>query len=378
MRLDEFIESHTDEIADDWQAFASKLDPSIEGMSAIALRDHILELLTSIVADMRSRQSLDEQAEKSQGEGGEQIMTQASKIHADLRIEDGFKIKEIVAEYRALRANVLAGWSKSSGGDLGDVTRFNEAIDEAIAEGIDRFALSVEATKEQFLAILGHDLRNPLGAIAMSVELMEESNKLDTDNNQYAMIIRTSAIRMTKLIDDLLDFTRSSLGGRMPLNPVPTDLEEVCMSVIKELQVLHTDRVLHFKAEGNLRGEWDGERLAQLVSNLAGNALQHGAPKYDIDIKARDDGDIVVLEVHNSGRPIPPGAITKIFDPMFRSSVTFHRSNSLGLGLYIAREIVTAHCGTIEVTSNETEGTTFFVRLPHRRHPNLEANPTLS
>ena len=366
MRLDELIKSHTDVIIDNWQKFAGTLGPSLNGRSTTELHDHIQELLDAIIFDMTSVQSADERKDKSQGIGSEH-MKPASTIHADTRFNEGFKITEMVSEYRALRASVLSEWAKIHGGESHeDITRFNEAIDESISVGIERFTASVNMLRDQFLAILIHDLRNPLSAIITSIDLFQISNeKINADNNQYVNVIKSSAMRMLKLIDDLLDFTRSSLGVGIPITPAPIDLKEVCLAVVKELQVSHPGRAFHFQPEGDLCGKWDEHRLAQVISNLIGNALQYGSALHAITIKAKCVGESVILEVHNVGSPIDSNQISQIFDPMYRSNPTNTKTSHLGLGLFIVREIVKAHKGEVTVTSNEKEGTTFSVRLPH-------------
>ena len=182
---------------------------------------------------------------------------------------------------------------------------------------------------------------------------------------QYVNVIKSSTTRMIRLIDDLLDFTRTNLGGGIPIAPAPMDLKEVCLAVVKELQLSYPGRALHFQPEGNLCGKWDEHRLAQVISNLVGNAIQYGSSLHPIIIKAKRVGESVILEVHNVGSPIDPNKVSQIFDPMYRSDPTASKTSHLGLGLYIVREIVKAHGGYVDVTSNEAEGTTFSVRLPH-------------
>ncbi|HUF64206.1 MAG TPA: HAMP domain-containing sensor histidine kinase [Verrucomicrobiales bacterium] len=176
---------------------------------------------------------------------------------------------------------------------------------------------------------------------------------------------------MARMIGDLLDFTGAGLGAAMPLCPVAADLASVCRDVCSEFRAAHPTRSIRFEFSGDLVGTWDPARLRQVVSNLLGNAVQHGAGtgpgigSVDLAVHAQDEG--IVLSVRNGGAPIPPEALPTIFDPLTRVSPERNRQRrpgSIGLGLYIAREIVTAHEGSIAVQSSAAEGTTFSVRLP--------------
>jgi signal transduction histidine kinase len=171
---------------------------------------------------------------------------------------------------------------------------------------------------------------------------------------------------MRRLVNDLLDLTRTRLGTGIPIAPQPVDLEVICQEVLAEFQTIQPDRRLEFPSEGDLRGSWDPDRLAQVLSNLLGNALQHGAHGGAVGVAARSDGDEVVVEVHNDGSPIPDAILSNIFEPMVRHA---HGNEGLGLGLHIAREVVLAHGGTVAVTSTAGDGTTFSVRLPRRAAP---------
>jgi signal transduction histidine kinase len=186
-----------------------------------------------------------------------------------------------------------------------------------------------------------------------------------------ATCVRNSAHRMAGVISQLLDYTRTQIDGGLPLELAPTNLEAVCREVLEELQLARGAEA-RFQCEysGDLDGVWDAERLAQVVSNLAGNALEHGAEGAPIRLRARDEGAEVSLAVSNRGRPIPPDVLPFIFEPFRRArpaEVSAGGVRGLGLGLYISRQIVLAHGGTIDVRSNEREGTTFSIRLPRRR-----------
>ena len=166
------------------------------------------------------------------------------------------------------------------------------------------------------------------------------------------------------MISDLLDLTRARLAGAIPITRGRTDLQQVCEERDAGGSDGHPDAVLRLETSGNLVGDWDADRLAQVVSNLLGNAIQHGGGT-PVTVTAREDGDAVTLAVHNGGAPIPPEAMPLIFEPLARGQAeNTHGLDSIGLGLFIARAIVSAHGGDIHVSSSSEDGTTFTVRLP--------------
>jgi signal transduction histidine kinase len=171
-----------------------------------------------------------------------------------------------------------------------------------------------------------------------------------------------SAQRMERMIGDLLDLTRARLGGSIPLNRRRVDLRQVCEEAMIEIRASQPDAVLRLQVSGDLRGEWDADRLAQVVSNLVGNAIQHGGGT-PITLTGHEDGESVTLAVHNGGAPIPQDVLPFVFEPLARGGMG-GAGGSIGLGLFIARAIVSAHGGGIQVTSSTDAGTTFTVRLP--------------
>jgi signal transduction histidine kinase len=156
----------------------------------------------------------------------------------------------------------------------------------------------------------------------------------------------------------------------MPLTRGPVDLEKLCGEVFYGMRTAHPQRTLRFHPHGDLTGDWDAARLHQVVSNLMGNALQHGSAQGPVELSVASEGSTVVLSVHNEGAPIPSDLLATIFDPLVRGatleSAERRVPGSVGLGLYIVREIVVAHGGTVEVASTAHEGTTFTVRLPRQ------------
>jgi signal transduction histidine kinase len=361
--LAEFIEQERATIVEEWEAFARTLLPAAVGMSGPALRDHADQILTAIIHDMKSRQSSAEQAEKSKGRGEAQHLGEIGQLHAALRIESGFKLGQLVAEYRALRASVLRLWEKI-GTDAGGVTRFNESIDEALTDAVQSFMATTEHFRDQSLGILSHDLRNPLSAIVLGATLLMNSDELDDKLVRVATRMFSSANRMSRMIADLLDLTRTRFGDRIPIVRASIDLDPLCRQVVSELEGHRDPGDVRFTATGDLHGEWDGDRVAQVLSNLVSNAVRHGSKSAPIDVVASGTSDEVVLEVHNTGATIPATALSTMFEPMVRHQGAFQTNAGLGLGLYIASQIVLAHGGTLEVTSTDAAGTTFTAHLP--------------
>jgi sigma-B regulation protein RsbU (phosphoserine phosphatase) len=219
--------------------------------------------------------------------------------------------------------------------------------------------------REQLIGIVGHDLRTPLGTILMGAQLLLTVEGLGERETELARKITASAGVATRLIEQLLDLTRSRLGGGIPIDPARVDLTEVLRQVIDETELTHPTRPLRVQVSGSLTGVWDRDRLYQVIENLVGNAVHHGEPRTPIDLCAVGGETGVEISITNRGVPIPPAVLPSIFQA-FRKARTLRatRSSGLGLGLFIAQQIAYAHGGSITVTSSENEGTTFVVRLP--------------
>ncbi|MEP7301838.1 MAG: HAMP domain-containing sensor histidine kinase, partial [Caldimonas sp.] len=218
--------------------------------------------------------------------------------------------------------------------------------------------------REQFIAVLGHDLRNPLAAIAACSQLLQRKA------GDAAMIatlggrIETNVRRMSILIDDVLDFARGRLGSGIVVHAeLVSDLDEALAAVVTELRDGHPARLIEAAIEVRRPVRCDRSRIQQLVSNLLANALVHGAQDRPVRVRAGIDAEALVIEVWNAGEPIPPASIDRIFAPFWRHS-TSARREGLGLGLHISEQIVKAHGGTLTVSSGHDEGTRFSASLP--------------
>jgi signal transduction histidine kinase len=218
--------------------------------------------------------------------------------------------------------------------------------------------------REKLLGIVGHDLRNPLQAIATSGQLLLRLETPTPSQQKKVTRILTSVRRMDHLIRDLLDFARVRGGGTLPIQRRRASLEDACRAVIEELQAAYPERTLLFETSGDVEGEWDVDRLAQLLGNLLVNALVHGAAEVPVRARVNGEGTDVVLEVHNHGQPIPAEVLPRIFEPFTRASTGGEALKGVGLGLFIVQEIVAAHQGHISVSSTAEAGTVFRVTLP--------------
>ncbi len=384
MRLAEFILANIEPILVEWEAFARSLLPG-KHMTINALRDDAASILLATVGDMQNLQSLEQQESKSKGNGDSGSVTSdrlddASELHGMERVSAGFHITEVIAEYRALRASVLRLWRESIPephmSDLDDVTRFDESLDQSLAGGVGSYSKRIDESRQMFLAILSHDLRNPLSCIQMAAQVVSMEIQ-DTDTAQAMSIVKRNADEMLQLVSDLIDFSSSGLGRAMPLNPAPFNLEQLCWEVLESFRTAHPGRKLCLQRDGDVNGIWDAGRIRQVVSNLVGNAIQHGPIEGTINLsittngmgpEVDHEGQMVVLSVHNGGEPIPAEYLPTIFDPLKRYATmepTSQRNQgSVGLGLYIVREIAIATGGKVMVTSTAHEGTTFTVHLP--------------
>jgi signal transduction histidine kinase len=367
--LSKFLREHTEEILTEWETFARSL-PIGASMDVDALRDHAKAMLEVIARDLEAPQTPRQEEAKARGgsDADGRTAPTAATEHGSGRAQSGFTVNQMVAEFRALRASVLRLWGKQPGptgeAEFDEMVRFNEAIDQAIAESLARFTQDIDHTKERFLAILGHDLRTPLGAIMMSAQFILESGELVEPYRGLVERINKSSRRMNQMVADLLDFSRTRLGDTIPIARAEMDVTRMLDDVVAEVAASYPDRKLDVEASGDLRGVWDCARLTQAVTNLVGNAAQHGSDDTPIRITARGEANEVTIAVHNDGPAIPDELVGRIFQPMKGSRSDASDRRHLGLGLYIVDRIVAAHRGRIDVASSEGDGTTFTVRLP--------------
>jgi signal transduction histidine kinase len=218
------------------------------------------------------------------------------------------------------------------------------------------------------IGMLGHDLRNPLNAVSMTIAAVLRRPDLPDDLRGKMECVHRAAGRMTEMIGTLLDLARVGSIGNVGMSPAPADLGAIVEQVVDEHRAGRPERAIEVDLRGDLHGVWDPARVAQVVSNLVGNALEHGDPKAPVCVSADgEQADVITLEVRNQGPPIQADLIPVLFDPFVRGA-SAARESGLGLGLYIVKQIVVGHGGTISVESTAQTGTTFTMRVPRVVH----------
>lgn len=371
MKLSTFLNERAEEILAEWEAFAKTLEPASLLMSSEALRDHAHHMLKAIAIDIDSVQSDAGQIDKSHGDLPGRFPKSAAAIHGTLREVSGFSLVQLTAEFRALRASVLRLWlphvDKFNHEVHEDLVRFNEAVDQALAESAVTFSAHNDQTRERFLAILGHDLRTPLSAISMTGSLLMRSTTTDGNAAMGKRLLR-SAATMSTMVNDLLEYSRSQLGGKMPMTPSLSNMDDIAQAALNDATLASPDCHFEFHADGDLSGIFDDVRLQQVIVNLLTNAAQYRAHGTNVVLRLQGEIDDVSISVTNFGIMIPEKALESIFSAMVQLPVEGEQARrprtSLGLGLFIARETTLAHGGSIRVTSDDTLGTTFSVRIP--------------
>ncbi|NHZ62395.1 sensor histidine kinase [Massilia genomosp. 1] len=373
MRLSLFIVSNLNDILIEWEEFAATLAP-LKDADRIELRDHATAVLKVIVKDLETDQSESQSIAKSKGMAPLAQADTAAEVHATARMSSGLNSDQVMAEFRALRSSILRLWARSvpitTAEEIQDMVRFNEAIDQAQSESMARYSKLLRDAQSLFLAILGHDVRSPLGAVSMGAQVLLHDQTLPAKVLKVGLRIFNSAKRVDEIVRDLLDFSTSHLGEGIPIDPYTVDLGQIGMNVVEEARTFHPERRIGLVCEGDLSGAWDGPRLAQAFSNLISNALQHGKPEGPIHIALTGSEADVVFAVTNDAETIPPATLRTLFDPVKSFAIrppserSASRVQNLGLGLYVVKEIVKAHEGQVAVTSSAEEGVTFTIRLP--------------
>lgn len=365
--LADFIEHHAETIIEHAITFAKTVEVGTP-LDDAALRDHLPEIVEAIVVDLRTPQTRAEEIEKSEGRALVPIgrPRSAAGTHALHRAHSGYSISNLVSEYRALRASVLRLWAEAPDRAVAsaeEVTRFNEAIDEAIAESVSHYADEVERWRNIFLGVLGHDLRSPLSAIVMSSQMIARV-AVDAPIAAAAQRLIRSGARMRELLDKLLVYSRAQIGMGFDIKKADVDLAHECREEIELLRASMPETRIHFESPESLRGMFDAGLIREALANLVVNAQKYGTRGGEIRVELRDEGTSAELAVGNAGDPIPREVLDLMFEPLRRGGVSVESERaSLGLGLFIVSQIAQAHAGTIRAES--AEGATIFkLHLP--------------
>ena len=373
MKLDRFLNEHIEEILAEWEDFSLTLVP-VATSSHLVLRDHAKGMLQAIALDIETLQDPEQQYQKSRGNaphlvGGVQT---AASSHGGHRQANDFSLLQLCAEFRALRATVLRLWLPRVSGMTevisNQMVRFNESIDQALAEALVTYSSKADQTRELFLAILGHDLRMPLFSMRLAGERLKKTDLSASQVAETGERIRRSTRLMNSMVADLLGYTRTQLGSGMPIVPAVVDVRTVCESALEDAMAAHPENSFELQATGETAGVFDGVRLHQLFANLLFNAAQYGDRERPVVLRLIGQAHGITAQVPTPGKPIPAASLGAILKPLVQlpeeESQDERARTSLGLGLFVAREIAEAHGGSIEVQSDAAQGTIFTVRIP--------------
>jgi signal transduction histidine kinase len=372
MNLSKFIISRMEKILIEWEEFATTFGAATDKMSSQELRDHAKQILEFVANDIQQEQTPTQTDAKSRGhEPVSSVDNIASMIHGRLRYASGFTLLQLIAEYRALRASVLKLWKADGAAALiensEDIMRFNEAIDQSLADAAVAYSDKLNETRDMFVAILGHDLRSPLAAVATAGSYLTRTGAFEDRVQQIGVRVKRSAATMNGMVNDLLALARTQLGEGIPINRQDCDLLEVCQWAIEDANAAHPRAQFDLHATGELMGAFDQSRLQQLLTNLAINAAQYGTPNTPVNVHIVGETERVLLKVQNQGPTIPEDALPNLFTSLVQlpqNGAPSRPRSSLGLGLYIAKQIATAHGGDISVQSEDLIGTTLTVEIP--------------
>ena len=380
MELSTFIVASLDTIVEEWQAFGRPSAPSLSRSETAEIRDCLKGVLLAIARDMeRDGAGTQRRSAAMARDAGADGLP--SIRHGRLRQQYGIGAGQLVEEFGSLRATVLARWyfsgaRKDGGSVLHQSLRFNQAVEEALRDSAEGFTQALTATRDAYLFTLAQDLRNPLSAIHAASAVLARPDFGPEIRRNSTRRVRVALTQMDGLVSDLLEYTRRRSAPGIPVDQSSCDLKQVCEASIEAARTSHPARTFHLAASDELVLCADAPRIQQALANLLHNAIQHGDGQSVIKLDASADEAGASLSVWNAGRAIPEASLEAIFEPWVRvpgeaSTASDHLPASLGLGLFIAREIVVAHGGTIAATSDAVAGTRFTIWLP--RH---QANST--
>ena len=274
---------------------------------------------------------------------------------------------EFDLEYRVIRPrDGQLRWIESQGKVIESSTEPGRRLLGVLRDTTKRH--EVEEFRKLAAGVIAHDLRAPLMAIKLSTQMMMRGEALPEATVQKLQGTVRKVDRMGHMVEQFLLFAQAQFGGGVRLDKEAVDLEEVCRHAVDEARAATPQCEIRVSTHGDCHGLWDPTRLTEVAANLVGNAIRHGQPGQPVDVVACDEGDRVALQINNVGPPIPPELQRVIFEPFRRASMHGRtRKGGFGLGLYITREIVAAHDGTIELSSSASEGTAFTAHLPRGR-----------
>ena len=342
-------------------------------MDRVALRDHIIGLLRFIADDLETPQTERERSEKAKGQGPKDggANDSAAETHANLRFMGGFDTVEMVSEFRALRASVIKLW-RAVWDDpediIPDLLRFNESIDQVMTESLSRYTEKLTYAGTLFVGTLENVFLVSLKQVSESAQALAGS-QLDEQQKRQLSQIKTGISGVDLMVSELIDAVHIRIGAGMMMNLAPSDIAAALKDVVSEFEQGHPDRKIAVKVAGDLTGSWDLVRIRQMLSVLFVSAVKHGSKASKILVAAKANDREITLSV-NIEDALSPETVATLFDPVHQKQdkgVAQTGEGQLDLGLFIAKGIVTAHGGRIDVVSDEKQGTTFSAYLPIKR-----------
>jgi signal transduction histidine kinase len=383
LRLADFIDSNIEPILHEWENFARTLKPAATNMTDKELRNHAALMLEFVARDLRSSQSVRQQIDKSHGEGpGEHD----DAGHGLARMESNFTIEQLVSEYRALRSSVLRLFAESlpldCSTDVGDVIRFDESIDQLLAASVFSFAAAKrkadeleENRRSQFLAMLGHELRNPLSPISSAAAILKQAKGVNPVVDTVSNVLTRQVAHMASLVDDLLDVSRVT-RGMIEIKLEIVDLRHAISDAVEQI----TPQVAARRQKLIVKNptvpavvQADKKRIVQIVTNLLSNAAKYTPEGGNLAVSITVCEHDVVILVEDDGMGMAPDFIPQAFELFAQATRTSDRAEGgLGLGLALVKNLVELHGGQVTCKSEGLgKGSQFTVRLPRPQSPEL-------
>jgi signal transduction histidine kinase len=350
-RVADFIRENEARIATLWEDEVRAELPALKNMTRPVLLDHLQEFLEGLANWLEGKTEEADRAFHNLVEG-----------HALQRLGYGVGLETLTSEYSKIRIVLLRELANVPDIPSASMLRLHEGMDRAMNDAIRRYAFRREEVRERFMAILGHDLRDPLSTVQISANILAANPGIKPELRLIASRIGRASNRMVRMIADVLDFARGHLGNGIPANPTLNDMGEICRAAVDELSAANPQRELAVQTTGDLRGAFDRDRVHQALANLISNALHHTRGPIEVHAREEENHEAIVTDVTSHGAAIPEDLRRRIFDPFLQGDTPGPRQG-LGLGLYIVQQIALAHGGTCDVASDD-KATTFSIRWP--------------
>jgi len=351
--VSDFLRREQVRIAERWELEVRADLPALAQLTRPVLFDHLPEFLDGLAGWIDGDTELAERAFSRLAEG-----------HALQRLGYGVGLETLTREYAKLRTvlNRLLLEVPPTDETREAMVELHEGMDNAINEAMHRYATRREEVRERFVAILGHDLRDPLSTVVISANVLAANPSLKPEHRVVASRIVRACDRMQRMINDVLDFARGHLGTGIPANPTLNDMGEICRAAADEITGANPQRKIAVDLAGDLRGAFDRDRVHQAITNLLSNAVHHSESDIEVRAYETEDHHAIVTEVTSHGDVIPDELRHRLFDPFAQADSAAPRQG-LGLGLFIVQQIALAHGGLCDVQS-DANGTTFSIRWP--------------